>query len=94
MPEAEAAQKSDRVDGSDDPGPCHPVPGALLSARHTVSVPTMGARSCVVTTTGRMAPPSLRIGLALISVRTLRLSGIASTTSQCCPPPRGTLMSC
>ena len=93
MPEAEAAKKRS-CRQQRRPGPCHPVPGALLSPRHTVSVPTMGARSCVVTTTGRMAPPSLRIGLAMISVRTLRLSGIASITWQCCPPPRGTLMSC
>ena len=45
------------------------------------SISSSGARSCMVTTTDPIASPSPRIGVALISVLTLRPSGTESTTS-------------
>ncbi len=45
------------------------------------SISSSGARSCMVTTTEPISPPSARMGVALMSVLTLRPSGTESTTS-------------
>ena len=56
----------------------------LTSSRNSVrcrSSASSGARSCMATTTDSTVPASLRIGVMLTSVRTLRPSGTESTSS-------------
>ena len=56
----------------------------LTSPRNSVrrrSVSSSGAKSCIVTTTEPGADPSVEIGVALISIRTLLPSGTDSVTS-------------
>ena len=56
-------------------------PTRLKNSARWRSISSSGAKSCMVTTTDSISPSGDRIGVALISVRTLRPSGTASSIS-------------